>query len=258
MRQRIGVWKQVKAVCILALAAGMISGCSLKTAENREALRMSGIEKLDAGDYAGAISDLEEALDLGKGRVGSMELDILKYRAEAEYKIGDYRAAAHTYDVLSQVDGEKPEYAGLHCLLSIRAGDTEEALEAYQKLYQQQQASAELLKEMGQALEEEGQTDAALELYAQAEADGTADSVIYNQKGLCYLERGEYLAAGQAFQTGLNAPDGKAKADLMFNYAVALEYQGEYEQALEAFEAYTAQFGSDEQAELEIAFLRTR
>ena len=25
---------------------------------------------------AGAISDLEEALDLGKGRVGSMELDI--------------------------------------------------------------------------------------------------------------------------------------------------------------------------------------
>ena len=152
MRQRIGVWKQVKAVCILALAAGMISGCSLKTAENREALRMSGIGKLDAGDYAGAISDLEEALDLGKGRVGSMELDILKYRAEAEYKIGDYRAAAHTYDVLSQVDGEKPEYAGLHCLLSIRAGDTEEALEAYQKLYQQQQASAELLKEMGHAL----------------------------------------------------------------------------------------------------------
>jgi len=44
----------------------------------------------------------------------------------------------------------------------------------------------------------------------------------------------------------------------MFNYAVALEYQGEYEQALEAFEAYTAQFGSDEQAEHEIAFLRTR
>ena len=142
MRQRIGVWKQVKAVCILALAAGMISGCSLKTAENREALRMSGIEKLDAGDYAGAISDLEEALDLGKGRVGSMELDILKYRAEAEYKIGDYRAAAHTYDVLSQVDGEKPEYAGLHCLLSIRAGDTEEALEAYQRVYRQYDASS--------------------------------------------------------------------------------------------------------------------
>lgn len=256
---------------IIVLTIGMVSGCAMERKAEQETLRMSGIEELDAGDYTGAIGDLEAALDLGNGRVSAVELDILKYRAEAEYKAGDYSAAAHTYEVLRQVDGEKPEYARLHCLISIQAGNVEQALADYQEIYKEYQnteakqtegAAKEemtgLLKDVGKALENEGQTDAALELYTQAENDGLADSVIYNQKGLCYLNRGDYLAAGQAFEAGLAAPDGAAKADLSFNYAVALEYQGEYAKALEVFESYVAQFGADDQAEHEIAFLKTR
>ena len=257
MKKKKSVLKTVWIAGILSLVIGTAGGCSAGNGTDREALRLSGIEKLDAGDYGGAIADLEEALSLGKGKVGEMELDILKYRAEAEYRMGDYSAAAHTYDILRQVDGEKPEYVRLHCLLNIQAGKTEEALEDYRNIYEKDK-SAELLKDMGQALEKAGQTDAALELYSQAEADGLADSVIYNRKGLCYLSRGEYSAAGQAFEAGLKASDTEAAADLAFNRAAALEYQGNYEEALKAFEAYVAQYGSDEKAEHEIAFLKTR
>lgn len=274
MKKKTSVLKTLWIAGALSLVIGASCGCAAGRGADRETLRLSGIEKLDAGDYGGAIADLEEALSLGKGRVGEMELDILKYRAEAEYRIGDYSAAAHTYDILRQVDGEKPEYVRLHCMLSIQAGNTEEALEDYGNIYEDYKTAAEkgtkegdsvtrdsllnLLKDVGQALEEAGQTDAALELYSQAEADGLADSVVYNRKGLCYLNRGEYSAAGQAFEAGMKAADTEAAADLAFNHAVALEYQGNYEEALKAFEAYVAQYGSDEKAEHEIAFLRTR
>ena len=53
---------------------------------------------------------LIKALDEADGIVGPFELDVLKYRAEAEYLTEDYRAAAHTYDILADVDGEKREY----------------------------------------------------------------------------------------------------------------------------------------------------
>lgn len=76
-------------LCILAL-----SGCG-KNNKEREELRMSGITKMDAGDYAGAAQDFEAAIQASSGRVGSFEIDVLKYRAEAEYKLGDYGAAAH-------------------------------------------------------------------------------------------------------------------------------------------------------------------
>lgn len=271
MGQRKSALRRGWIAGMIVLTIGMTGGCAMGRKAEQETLRMSGIEKLEAGDYTGAIADLEAALNLGKGRVSAVELDILKYRAEAEYKAGDYGAAAHTYEVLRQVEGEKPEYARLHCLLSIQAGNVEQALADYQETYKEylsteagkadeavKEEMMGLLKDMGKALENAGQTDTALELYTQAETDGLADSVIYNQKGLCYLSRGDYLAAGQAFETGLSAPDGAAKADLSFNYAVALEYQGEYAKALEAFESYVAQFGADDQAEHEIAFLRTR
>ena len=144
-----------------------------------------------------------------------MELDILKYRAEAEYKIGDYRAAAHTYDVLSQVDGEKPEYAGL--ALSVKysgrrhrrgAGSLSEAVPATAGF-------SRTLKRDGAGVGRRRPDRCALELYAQAEADGTADSVIYNQKGLCYLERGEYLAAtGLSDRAECTGREGKSRFDV--------------------------------------------
>lgn len=253
------------AVLAAALLGIGTAGCGQASAARQE-LRLQGIEKLESGDYSGAIADLDEALSQGKGRVSAFELDILKYRGEAEYRAEDYSAAAHTYEILMQVDEKRPEYVRLHCIASVKSGDVQTALEDFTGLYEEQKADkdadaaalTELLGDVGAALEEAGETEAAMSLYLQAETDGLADSVVYNRMGLCRMAAGEYSAALTAFDAGLACGDGRAEADLTYNRAVALEYQGNYEEALAAFEAYASKFGVDEKVQHEIDFLKTR
>lgn len=256
-----------KKILWISICAGILAaaaGCGSSTAE-RQALRLQGIEKIDAGDYSGAISDLDQALSLGRGSVGELEVDILKYRAEAEYLAGDYSAAAHTYDIPMQVDGERSEYVRLRCISSIRSGDADTALEDFMTLYEAAKSGKEsdaeigsLVADVGKALEDAGRQAEAMEIYQQAETDGLASAEVYNSIGMGQMEEGDYASALEFFEKGLESSDGQANADLMFNRAVALEYQGNYEEALAAFEEYTARFGQDEQAEHEMEFLRTR
>ena len=83
----------------LLLGVSLAAGCQ-GTDPAREQFRLDGIAQMEQGDYEGAIASFDEAIAHSDGRVGDFELDVLKYRGEAEYKLGDYPAAAHTYDVL--------------------------------------------------------------------------------------------------------------------------------------------------------------
>ncbi len=110
------VWNMV----VMSLAAMLLmTGCGAKTKEKLE-LRNAGIDKLNAGDYHGAIESFDQALERSKKVVGEFELDVLKYRADAETGAEDYEAAAHTYEVLCQVEEEKPEYLYRLCMLYER------------------------------------------------------------------------------------------------------------------------------------------
>lgn len=97
------------AVVLVLMSAGIVlTGCG-ETKEAKEA-RLQGIASLRAGQYEAAIASFETALSQADGIVDSFELDLLKYRGEAEYCLGDYTAAEHTYQILAEVDGEKQEY----------------------------------------------------------------------------------------------------------------------------------------------------
>lgn len=101
--------KRLLPGCILALAAAVfLMGCG-ESKKAKEA-RLQGIAQVDAGQWEEAILSFEAALEEADGIVDEFELDILKYRGEAEYRLGDYAAAAHTYGILAEVDEEKPEY----------------------------------------------------------------------------------------------------------------------------------------------------
>ena len=99
----------------------LLTGCSSR---EKYELREDGILRMNAGNYPAAVQLFDEALEKSDGRVGSFELDVLKYRAEAEYRMGDYSAAAATYDTLWQVDGdkEKTEYLSRCCAMLILDG----------------------------------------------------------------------------------------------------------------------------------------
>jgi len=60
------------------------------------------------------------------------------------------------------------------------------------------------------------------------------------------------------FTKGLSSPDGSQVPELLFNQAVAQERKGDFKTALDLMQQYVSAHGSDEEAEREITFLKTR
>lgn len=273
-RRRMRLWGVLAAFSILVLVA-----CSGKGKE-REELRMAGIAKMDAGDYAGAAQDFEAAIQASSGRVGSFEIDVLKYRAEAEYKLGDYQAAAHTYDVLLEVDKEEPEYLYRAAFAKALSGDAAGALDNYLAGVEQEKKKPiesgfgrqDVLAAVGEACVDAGLSQEADALYDQAIKDGVAGPAVFNEMGLAFIESAKAMEEGdeqnaeferaveyfrQAAQAGTDKNDPAVKA-ARFNEAVVYELQRRYTRALETFQAYVADYGADDAAQKEILFLQTR
>ena len=176
------IWKQGRKLCLLGVLAALsifASGC-FGGGKEKYTFRENGIDLLEAGDYEGAIQAFDQALEASDGMVGNFELDILKYRAEAECGTGDYEAAANTYAVLNQVDGERPEYLGRSCLLYVKAGAVDKALEQYQRAYAKDPAgetTQEALLAVGQGLTDAGRFDDAMGLYESALSGGMQNAI---------------------------------------------------------------------------------
>lgn len=254
---RVKVWRAA-AVCMLAIC--LLSGCKSSDKE-RQALRLQGIGELEAGNYEAAIESFEGALALSSKVVGEFELDILKYRAEAEYGAGDYGAAAYTYEVLAQVDKDRPEYRTRLIRLYILAGQPDKAMEGYKKLYEaapDDGETAKILLSLGQALAEQDRFDEAMGLYEQAVNGGMKNGEIYNRMAVCQLEAGEVDLAIQYLEQGVQTGDQSAMDSLLLNQAAAYERKLDFHRALSILEQYTAAYGADEQVQKEMDFLRSR
>lgn len=251
MRKKLGI--------ILVVTVILTAGCGRNTKERYE-LRSNGISQLNAGDYNGAIQSFDQALEKSRKLVGEFELDVLKYRAEAEAGAQDYEAAAHTYEVLCQVDEERPEYLYRSCILYERTGAIDKALESYKKAYEKQpdsQETAEALLALGKGLTESSRFEEAMELYQEAMNGGLESGELYNRMGICELEAQNYDQALGYFEKGIMA-GGQARQELLYNQAVVYEKKLEFSRALELLETYVSEFGANPEVEKEIAFLRTR
>ena len=251
------VWNMV----VMSLAAMLLmTGCGAKTKEKLE-LRNAGIDKLNAGDYHGAIESFDQAFERSQKVVGEFELDVLKYRADAETGAEDYEAAAHTYEVLCQVEEEKPEYLYRLCMLYERMEALDKALESYKKAYEKQpdnEMAADALLALGQGLTQNGRLEEAMELYTAAMNAGIQSGKLYNRMGVCELEAENYDQALGFFEKGMKSGDAEAKGELLYNQAVVYEKKQDFAKALELLLQYSAEFGTNPEVEREIAFLRTR
>ena len=81
---------------------------------------------------------------------------------------------------------------------------------------------------------------------------------MYNQLGLCRLQTGDYEAALEAFEAGIAVEGNASMQSLRFNRIVAYEYLGQFDQAKLAMEQYLALYPDDENAQREYTFLKTR
>lgn len=248
------------AAAVLCGAVLTLGGCG--ASKEKLETRKEGIALLESGDYEGAIGKFETLIQ-SAGRVTDFELDVLKYRAEAEFSLGDYGAAAYTYDILSQVDKECAEYDYLAALCLARDGDVDGAQEllatgkALDPDLEKLGYEAAMMA-LGEALASQGDEEAAKELYEELITLGRATTETYNRLMLASMEEGQYGEALSAAADGLALSDDTARQSLRFNEAVCYEYLGQYEKALELFRQFVDDFGENEQAEHEIAFLVTR
>lgn len=78
--------------------------------KSQAAYRSKGIIYIALNDYENAVLALEQALSLADGFVGTMEYDILDYRALAELKSGLYEKAIGTYTILLEVNYKPQEH----------------------------------------------------------------------------------------------------------------------------------------------------
>ncbi len=130
-------------------------------------------------------------------------------------------------------------------------GDYEAAIECLDRLRENDPDNTEYKINTVLCLMELGDYDGALEL-------GVLQGRIYNKKALDQMKISDYEGAIESIERGMTVDDGTAAADLAYNLAVAYEYRGEYGTALDLFEDYVSRFGSDENVEKEITFLRSR
>lgn len=259
MRRKTGY---AAAVLGLAMAVAIgTGGCGKK--DDKYSYRAAGIEALNQGSYDSAVEAFDQAISSSKGLVGKFDVDVLKYRAEAEYLAGDYSSASDTYDILIKVDGERPEYLNMRSVSRAGAGDLKGAIEDYKQsaeLDKDKKAPGRLkaLLAAGAAMEKAGTASDAMSLYEEALKDGEQSAELYNRMGLCRIAAEDWTGAAEYFKKGLLEPDSSQVPELLFNQAVAEEHKGEFKTALDLMQQYVSAHGPDEEAEREITFLKTR
>lgn len=124
--------------------------------KNQSAYRSKGIIYIALNDYENAILSLEQALHLADGFVGTMEYDILDYRAVAESKNGDYSKAVNTYTILLQVGYKPAEHYYLRGSSHLLNGNLESAQADFSHAIENQKNSYDLYLNIYEALSEYG------------------------------------------------------------------------------------------------------
>ncbi len=109
MKNRVKILNRVFLTGTLILFASLCNGCG--SSKDTKLYREEGIEYYKNGEYDKAIQAFNAALDSDRGKVGDIQLDILKYRGECELRLGRYDDAALTYEALITADTSKENRA---------------------------------------------------------------------------------------------------------------------------------------------------
>ncbi len=285
--------------------------------------RGRGIAYMGLTDYEQAIMCFQEALAGSNGFIQPVDYDLNYYLAAAYTKNGQYSEAEAVYnailalkpqeedayflrgnvrldlsryteakadfDQVASMDGsnydrlidiyESLSYYGyrsageeyLNSALAVGDGkmNTFDSGRIYYYLGDYQKAAADLEKSrekggaesylyLGKAYEAMGDYNYASSVYNSYLSKDVANAELYNQLGLCELAKGEYQKALEAFQAGMRVEGNSIMQTLSFNEVVAYEYLGEYQQASVLLGAYLQAYPDDGTAKREQQFLETR
>lgn len=184
-----------------------------------------GISYLDRNMYSEAIVKFDAALNQRKN-IGKKEIEILKYRAQAESMLGDLAAATHTYAILEEHHALSDELKSIYAIQLLQLGERDRAKEILENAKSQNAT-----------------------LYADA-------ILLLADK---YMEAKEYEnALTYLSMVGEEKQAIHLRKAILKREIACYEYLGDYEEALQRAKAYIAEYGEDEKIRHEILFLESR
>lgn len=226
------------------LSLGILSGCGAESKEAKDA-RMTGIEQLNAGNYQDAIDSFGKALDESDGIVNSFELDVLKYRGEAEYKLADYKAASEA--AAGQAEDAEKDFAA-----------AEEKAKNSKKSSAAAPGVSLAFTALASAARDAGDSELAAQYCNQAIERGVSGPEIYNQLAISEMEAGDYESAMSHYEEALSLADNETALVIRQNIAVLYEKEGDFAKALEQFKECQAAGADTPEVQKEIRFLESR
>ena len=218
--------------------------------EDEDVLFLRGNVRMRQGDYTNARSDFDETVRLdGKNFDRLIEIfEILNNYGYKDAGQGYLTDALQTYEnEMSKFDKGR---------MYFYMGDYQKAYQALEEAKSQKGIEAYLY--LGKDYEATGDYNYASSVYNSYLAKNTGDGRIYNQLGLCEMQKGQYAKALDAFQKGLKTGDKTVQQSLQFNEIVAYEHMGEFQKAAVLMETYLKTYPDDEKARREYEFLKTR
>ena len=217
---------------------------------DEEVLFLRGNVRMRQGNYTNAKADFDETV-----RLDGKNFDRLIAIYEILNNYG-YKDAGQGYltDALQTYENEMSQYDKGRMYFYM--GDYQKAYLALEEAKGQKGVEAYLY--LGKAYEATGDYNYASSVYNSYLSKNTGNATIYNQLGICEMQKGQYTKALDAFQKGLATGDKTMQQSLQFNEIAAYEHMGEYKKAAVLMESYIKNYPDDEKARREYEFLSTR
>ena len=218
--------------------------------EEKDAYFLRGSVRLAQNNFEGAKADFDRAIAMEPGNYDRL-IEIYQTLEYYGYKeVGqEYLQSALTNNS-KQMD-------------TYDSGRIYYFLGEYQKAYialeeAKESGGVESYLYLGRAYEATGDYNYASSVYNSYISKDSSNAEIYNQLGLCEMEKGEYQKALEAFQAGKQIEGNAYLQTLSFNEIIAYEYLGEYKKAAVLLDSYLKTYPDDAAAKREKEFLSTR
>ena len=231
--QRVKKNKGMVGICLLMLCL-LLVGCGETRGEKIARCKQTGIDAMSQGDYAGAVEQFNEAMQLYGGRVSDDVVDICFYKAAALFEQGEVKQALEVYTALIKYDDTNAAAFFLRGSVYLQEGERDKALADYTAALERSDEDYTMYLRIAENLKAQGQDSDARQILEQGldKKDNSANG--YLGRGRIYLALEEEDKAVAELE---KAVDKKAR-DARIYLAQAYERLGEAKKASEILAAY--------------------
>ena len=196
--------KRVVTVFLTGLLAAsmLLGGCTSKSEKKALEYKELGIKQLQQEDYDGAVDSFQKALDQSLGRITANELDVCYYKALAQYKSGDAKAALESYSALIDYDEKNWEVYYLRGSVYLSEGDKDKCLKDYEKAVELNASDLGLYGHICENLKNAGEDDEAEKYLEQGLALQPSSGTDYENVGYLYTIKWRYGKCSQSISAG--------------------------------------------------------